>query len=103
MEGPQYSSPQRTFLVVEYFKKVVTYRRDDFNTQYPGAVPPSRKTIWCKDDTDQRRHSLGFTLDRWRESPAFLAFLGLKILNGYLKCAQMERAQNSDSETHVEK
>ena len=47
----------------------------DFNTQYPGAVPPSRKTIWCKDGTDQRRHSLGFTLYRWRESPAFLAFL----------------------------
>ena len=30
---------------------------------------------WCKDDTDQRRHSLGFTLDRWRESPAFLGDL----------------------------
>ena len=76
----------------------------DFNTQYAGAVPPSRKTIWCKDDTDQWRHSLGFTLDRWRESPAFLAFLvDLKILNGYRKCAQMERARNSDSETHVEK
>ena len=40
------TAPQRTFLAVEYFKKVGTYGRDDFNTQYPGAVPPSRKTIW---------------------------------------------------------
>ena len=33
----------------------------------------------------------------------FKRFWGLKILNRHLKCAQMERAQNSDSETHVKK
>ena len=32
----------------------------------------------------------------------FSNFRALLILNGYLYCAQMERAQNSDSETHVE-
>ena len=47
----------------------------DFNTQYPGAVPPSRKTIWW-GDIDLRRHSSGFILDRWGEIPAFLAFWG---------------------------
>ena len=32
----------------------------------------------------------------------FNVFKALLILNGYLYCAQMERAQNSDSKTHVE-
>ena len=83
----------------ELMDEIIAY----FNTQYPGAVPPSRKTIWW-GDIDLRRHSSGFILDRWGEIPAFLAFWGdLKILNGYRKCAQMERARNSDSETHVEK
>ena len=43
----------------------------DFSTQYPGAIV-SRKTIWFKDDTDQRRHRLGFTIDMWKESPAII-------------------------------
>ena len=33
----------------------------------------------------------------------FCVFGGLTILNGYLKCAQMERVRNSDSEKHVKK
>ena len=31
------------------------------------------------------------------------AFLAFRACDGYLYCAQMEQAQNSDSETHVEK
>ena len=34
------------------------------------------RSCWCKDDTNQRPHSSSFTLDSWRESHAFLAFLG---------------------------
>ena len=33
----------------------------------------------------------------------FGVFRALNILNGYVLSVQMERAQNSDSETHVKK
>ena len=50
MVGQQYTPQQRTFMAIEYYKKVGT--RDfmeeiitDFIAQFPGAIPPSRKTI----------------------------------------------------------
>ena len=51
MVGQQYTPQQRTFMAIEYYKNFGT--RDfmddiiaDFVAQYPGAIPPSRTTIW---------------------------------------------------------
>ena len=51
MVGQQYTPQQRTFMAIEYYKNFGT--RDfmddiiaDFVARYPGAIPPSRKTIW---------------------------------------------------------
>ena len=55
----------------------------------------------------QRRHSSSFTNNGWGENDVracvFGVFRALNILNGYVLSVKMERAQNSDSETHVKK
>ena len=51
MVGQQYTSKQRTFMAIEYYKKVGTrgFMDEiiaDFVARYPAAIPPSRTTIW---------------------------------------------------------
>ena len=53
MEGPQYSAPQRTFLAVEYLKKVGTYGRD--SCWFLHSIPWSSPTL-PQDNLVQRRH-----------------------------------------------
>ena len=53
MVGPHYTTEQRTFMAVEYARNQGTqnFMEDligEFRVRYPGAIPPSRMTVYCQ-------------------------------------------------------
>ena len=53
MVWPHYTTEQRTFMAVKYARNQGTqnFMEDligEFRVRYPGAIPPSRMTVYCQ-------------------------------------------------------